>query len=883
MPEDPQSPSTPLPESLRRQLEDFRRQLWRAKIAEAVFAGIFGLLFSYLLVFGLDRLFPTPGLVRLAILIGGTSLFVVFAPMWLHRWVWGHRRDNQLAPLIARKHPGLGDRLLGIIELQSQSENEDTLSPRLRAAAMEAVALEADQRKLNDSLPVSRHQRWSLAVIAPFICAAAALTTVPQAGRNSLKRWLFPLSATPRYTFTLLEEVPGQIPVPQGEAFSIDLRLSHDSEWQPETGEARYARQDPVWSKLADGLYRFEFPGQQDPGKVKIEIGDASHEILVIPSLRPSISSTVAEINYPDYLELENRVIDVPAGVVTVVEGSEVQVTIEASRALASAEYGPLSLADSLFAPPSPEGEEAPEPPSFDPNPASMQISGTRASTGFLSTSSGNVNLPMVWRDDIGLAGAEGFTVRIDSLKDEAPSSYLQGVQTQKVMLPEETVDLEILAEDDYGLKEYGFVWEGQFTRPTDAVPAKGELRLEKGNPSLNRASTPAAFSPLTYEIEPQKLTLRAYAEDYLPGRGRVYSQPIVIHVLSRDEHAQMLKNQFDRAISELEDLARRERNLLEENQRLEKLDGEELQTDEARKRLEQQEEAERQQAERMENLAEKMEELLKDSSRNGSIDKETLKKMAETAQAMRELGETEMPQVEGKLDQAQDQKNTEEKSEEDLKKAVEQQKKNLKKMQETIEKANDANQRFEASTFVNRLKKAATEEDGVAVTALAGSKNFGLHSRELDPADLRVLNDIVRQQSDTASDVRWIQEDLGHFFTRTDKQEFREILNEMISSDIDLALEDIRLRLMQNHGYIAAGQAKTWAAKLNEWAKKLEGAQDDQGGGGGGGGGGGEGEDEDFEFMLRVMRLIQEEQDLRARTRALETLRRTFDGDEAS
>jgi transposase len=35
--------------------------------------------------------------------------------------------------------------------------------------------------------------------------------------------------------------------------------------------------------------------------------------------------------------------------------------------------------------------------------------------------------------------------------------------------------------------------------------------------------------------------------------------------------------------------------------------------------------------------------------------------------------------------------------------------------------------------------------------------------------------------------------------------------------------------------------------------------------------------DDEDFEFMLKVMRMIQEEQDIRYRTRALEQLRRAL------
>ena len=146
---DPHSPQpVPIPESLRLQLTEFRRHLWRIKVLEALIAGVIGIVFSFLLVYGLDRIWQTPGLVRLAILLGGTSLSAVFAPLWIHRWVWKHRRENQLATLIARRFPGLGDRLLGVIELQDQNEHAGSLSPRLRAAAMESVALEAAKRKL---------------------------------------------------------------------------------------------------------------------------------------------------------------------------------------------------------------------------------------------------------------------------------------------------------------------------------------------------------------------------------------------------------------------------------------------------------------------------------------------------------------------------------------------------------------------------------------------------------------------------------------------------------------------------------------------------------------------------------------------------------------
>ncbi|MGA0846939.1 MAG: hypothetical protein ACO3RV_10380, partial [Luteolibacter sp.] len=135
--------------------------------------------------------------------------------------------------------------------------------------------------------------------------------------------------------------------------------------------------------------------------------------------------------------------------------------------------------------------------------------------------------------------------------------------------------------------------------------------------------------------------------------------------------------------------------------------------------------------------------------------------------------------------------------------------------------------------------------------------------------------SDNDRQQALTASDIRWIEEDLGNFHARTKDEQFLEILELMRESRIDEGLEEIRSLLSSNHSYQAAENSKIWADHLNEWAAKLQGAAEDPANGGGDGGGAPNAEDEDFEFMLRVMKMIQQEQDLRARTRALEQLRR--------
>jgi methyl-accepting chemotaxis protein len=137
-----------------------------------------------------------------------------------------------------------------------------------------------------------------------------------------------------------------------------------------------------------------------------------------------------------------------------------------------------------------------------------------------------------------------------------------------------------------------------------------------------------------------------------------------------------------------------------------------------------------------MKDLTERMENLMKDATRNGDIQKETLKKMAESLKSMQELSQQDLPKVQEKLSDSQEQSNTPEKAQKDVAQAVEEQKKAVEKMQEAIAKANDANRQFEAGTFVNRLKKAAAEQGGIASSLIdAYERNQGIETRSLRPA----------------------------------------------------------------------------------------------------------------------------------------------------
>ncbi|OYV06643.1 MAG: hypothetical protein CFE26_05160, partial [Verrucomicrobiales bacterium VVV1] len=503
---------------------------------------------------------------------------------------------------------------------------------------------------------------------------------------------------------------------------------SSETEQTPDLGTGRYGLQPPINTRRDQDRYTFEFPGQQDPGTVSFSIGDARHLMRVKPVQRPSAEAVVAHIVSPEYLQIPEKTLTLETGILNLVEGSKVDILLKTTRPLREASFGPSissapapTLLDPKLSPAERAKLEKAEKDALAKNlppvgeKTQLILSGDQARTPAFQVGRLPFDLPFSWTDEFGLAGATGYKLRIDPLKDAPPVAYLQGVERQKAILPEETVDFDVLTEDDFGLKIAGIEWQGEFTRPTDEKPAMGGMKLSDGGPELRRFAGPAAFSPAAFGIAPQKLTIRAYSEDFMPGRGRIYSEPVTLYVLTRDEHAQMLKNQFDRSITELEDLARRERNELDENQRLEKLDGAELQKEENRDKLQTQKEAEAENTRRMEELAQKMEQLMKDAARNGEIDKETLKKMAESMKDMKELSKQDMPKVDSKLGEASDEKNAPEQSKKDVEDAVKEQQKVVEKMQKAIDKANDANRRFEAGTFVNRLKKAASEEDGIS------------------------------------------------------------------------------------------------------------------------------------------------------------------------
>jgi hypothetical protein len=615
-----------VPSGVQFRLEQFRKRLWLVKLAEGAFAAAFGLAISYLAVFALDRVYDTPAVLRAALLIVGATGLGLFLPLKWHRWVWRQRELEQLARLLKGRFPRLSDQLLGVIEL-AHSDRDSNRSETLVRAAMEQVDVAIRDRDLTDAVPNPRHRLWAWVAGVPAVIVLAALIIVPGAGTNALARWLTPWRDVDRYTFARINELPDRIVVPYAEAFEVTATLANKAEWTPENASATYAQQAPVEAKLDGSSYRFDLPPQTETGSLEITVGDAAKSVRIEPTARPELTSLMAELELPAYLQRPGKhQRDVRSGTVTVVRGSRATFEATASRELATASV---------------DGADQP-------------VDGNRIRTRPLQATDSR-DREFVWRDQLGLSAREPFVLKIRVKDDEAPTLMCQQLDDAQVLMEQDQLLFELNAEDDFGVRKVGLEWSGIEDRILNPEPARGEKVISAGGPDRTTVIASATFSPQREGVAPQVLHVRAWTEDYLDGRDRTYSPTYTLYVLNEEQHAIWLTNQFKQWFRKSQEVFATEQQLLDTNKQLRNLSADELDRPDTRKRITQQAKAERQNQQNLNDLTGAGRELIGMAAQNDQFNVAMLETWAEMLRSLQEISDQRMPSVADLLDQAAD------------------------------------------------------------------------------------------------------------------------------------------------------------------------------------------------------------------------------------
>ncbi len=867
-----------LPETLQTQLLGFRRRVWTIKLIEAVCGALIGILVAYLATFVLDRVFDTPWQVRFGIFVAamvGCGLI----PLALHRWIWGQRKLEQLARLLARKHPSVGDQLLGIIELV-HSESEQARSLTLCEAAVTQVAEVATKRDFSDSVPSPKHRSRAIMAGASLLIAVVLLALFPAAATNAWARFLMPWGDTPRFTFTSIQPVSNHLVVAHGEPFSVTASLASHSQWKPKQGEVQLGGQRPVVAQLRDGRYEFELPAQIDEGWLSLRIGDLSQRIRVQPMLRPELTSIGAEVELPEYLgRTQPLKKDVRGGSISLVKGSRATFTLTASRSLCCAKLdGQLleSHCDKVVTPP-------------------ISVDEPRKAE-------------FTWQDQNNLAGKEPFTLSITPREDEAPAISCEDLPRQKVVLDSEAINFKVKAQDDFGVKQVGIDWQGLDTT-TVKNPAKGERILAAGGNDKEVLDLAGTFSAQSLGIEPQPINVRLFVEDYLPGRERVYSPTYTLFVLNAEQHAIWVTEMLSKWHRQSLEVRDREMQLHETNKQLRELSPDELDQPDSRKRLDAQAAAERANGRRLSGLVNNGEDLVRQAMRNPEIGVGHLEKWAEMLQILKDISGNRMPSVAELLKQSaqapqtaanspsnkapmagqvraagtgkqsdgqQDEKKPPTSvptiadvesthqvvtpkddpkapskskpssprlglpqttlmgngksnppppplaADQKLDEAIKQQQDLLAEFEKISDELNRVLANLEGSTLVKRLKAASRLQYKVA--GRLGDQvtdAFGLPAQFTKEAQTKLFSELSGQEAKSSNDVSNIMDDMQAYFERRRFQQFKTVLDDMRKQDAIGSLRQLGDDLKKESG-LSIAQAEFWSDTLDRWAEDL-------------------------------------------------------------
>ncbi len=836
---------TGLPESLRTQFAELERRLWVKESIVAVSGAAVALAGSYLLLFFSDRFWDTPSWLRVLLVLAGVGLLGAFALRWYRLWVW-RRRDLQAFALLVQKHYGrLGDRLLGIVELADESKRPENISAALCRAAIKQVAEEAGKFDFREVVDVRQSRTWLtvLSVLVAVLAAGAAFA--PQAFLNAFQRWAAPATTVKRFTFVRLEKLPTELIVPHGEPFEVIASVDYRSVWHPEKAAAFIADQLPVTAQVSGNQLRFTIPGQTQRGRLELRIGDARQSVDILPTYRPAMKQMSASVALPEYLRYPALEEAVRSSSLDVLEGSQVIFHGLTSRALKQAE---LQI-DGASAQP-------------------LNLTGEKFETAPLKLDTVN-NLSFRWQDNVGLSNAAPWLVTVQTHKDAPPKVELPDLAMDLSVLEDEVLKLRSVAQDDYGVRELGIVW--QVMGVSTNFSSGSELQATTTTSQEKKFEQVFRFNPTVLRIPPDStVELQAVATDFYPGRKPSESPLYRLHVVGFVKHAEMVRQQLESLFARLEEVTRREEAVASKTRDLKNLPEGKLSTEEAAKQIGEQADEQAQNARNLEQTSREGMKTLREALRNPTFSDQVLREWSKNLQSMQDIAKGEMQKAGKSLQSAQDSKSERPQQLAEAQMSEEQSLRELERLQKNVNQGLD---NLQAQTLAQRLRKLAEDEKKVQdqIQTIV-PETIGLLPREL-PEKFQKANTMLAEDQVSARErARQVQEEMSRFYDRTQRPDYGEVSKQMKEANTPEELSKVGVLIRDNIAMQAMQGLGSWSKRFEDWANILEPKTDSSPSSAGKGGQpGAPKDDKAMKELMALIRMREQQSNIQERTQLLE------------
>ena len=835
-----------IPDSLKKQLKQYEGALLRTESLLAFCAAFSFMILSFFIVFGSDRLWDTAPLVRVGIIFLGVAPFIYYLFRWGKHWIWRRRTIRDLAIQIQSHHRQLGDRLLGAIELAGSDHYDENISEELQIAAIQKVAEQAAD--LNFSKDIDRKVPARAFAVTVLLISLGGIFfyAMPDAFSNAFARWANPLSSIARFTFTVLGAMPEEKIVPMSEKFDIKCKVDPTSRWKPRTLTYNLENSDSGTVPFDDQYkVKLKFTGVSKDSNLHITAGDTSTSLMIKPVQRPSLKELSAEIALPEYTQRPIIKRAVNGGGISLLKGAEFVLKGNVSRELQSAAITTSDESGSR---------------------ALTVMSANFATPKIKADTSGKIGLS--WVDKYNLSPSDKYEFKIDVVEDRAPSVECPELTAFTAILIDESLKIEIKAEDDYGIK---MVDAEYYIDSTDGKqfkdPEMETILLSAGNPTKRQLNSSFTFSPELMNIPAKSLVvLNGVTNDFYPNRDPNRSLTHRIYILSHDQHIKLIQDRLDRIMAQLEDLIRREKESLSKNEKINKLDDKKLKQQKTTDKISDQKMRESGESRELKRMITEGMKMMKEALRNRKFPDKTLAEWNKFLEQMQNMSDQEMKDLVSGLRNAQ----SNQQRRKELKKSIEAQKKMIAKMRNLLAQMDDSLKSLTVDNFVNRLRKEGKKEKAIADSIKDMMKDIiGLPVDEIPSGIKDQYIEQIANHKEVTKNAREIKAELNAFFARTRVEKYKKVLDDMEKEKMEQALVLLQKSLDLNHAGSSMKDADKLSDNFNKWADILA-KSGDKKSGQGGGKGGGEGE-VDMEVLLAMLRMIQGEQNIRDKTRALE------------
>jgi len=681
---------------------------------------------------------------------------------------------------------------------------------------------------------------------------------------------------------------------------------------------------------MSSGRVKFELPQKSKPLELNLRVGDVSRELKIHPLPRPRLENVVAEIQYPEYLgfpayadtvvgdPLFNRAV---GGKFDYLERTMARFRTQLMDAENSANPKRI-FSDIAVLGHQDYGDFKVEAFDTDINAEHPNKGGSTKLVDLLEYR----GVEMQWVDQFGIAGGAPWSTELNRVEDAEPFDVRNEIVVSRTeegtrietrasvvaILRSEIVEVAMSAKDDRALQSIEVAYkvyksDEESGKEEERVPNFKDERFKisklatykayredyakyvadlKEFKKGNLAEAPPRPMPpteggATFFVDPGdgpnglKIKEGDYVRVWAVARDRflndryVVSAPVVIRILTKEEHANIIQQQFENKLQELDDLARRQENLLDETRKTQEMSPEDLANDETSKQIGRQEQEQKEIAEKLKQLAEEIKELSQEALKNPDMDPKDLAKMAEMQQKMQDLANQQMQQAKAALELAME---SDQNRQENLENAEKKEQEAVDELKEMAEQGEETAREMYANTLVKRLRKIAKIEEEVETNF---KENFasiiGRTMANLDPKTREMVNEAYGFQGTYTREAAELQDEILRFYDSTNDEKFGEVVKGMnefgpVEKMEDLAKKILALRMEST--VLGAIELKN---KFNEWADILDPKDDGDGGDGGEGGGEGQPNEDLIERLKELLRLRQAELDLRDKTLKLE------------